>query len=81
MKENVNSLQSQLQEYKQREQVFMENLRQNSNDEVQAAIASFKQLPLELDSMRVVLDMRTQDNHALRGKIIDLEKQVSKCSE
>jgi polyhydroxyalkanoate synthesis regulator phasin len=77
VQDSVNSLQGELHELKQREKVYMETLKQSSNDEVQAAVACFQQLPLELDGLRVVLDMRTQDVHNLRGKIVELERQVS----
>ena len=43
----------------------------------QMALAPFRHLPQEIESMRAVMDMRNQEIHELRRQKLELEKRVS----
>ena len=64
-------------ELRLREATHLEAFQRDSDQRVQAAIASYKHLPQEIDSLHVVLDMRMKEMHTLRNKNLELEKQVN----
>lgn len=75
--EKVECLRVECDELRLREACHLEAFQRDSDQRVQAAIASYKHLPQEIDSLHVVLDMRMQEMHTLRSKNMELEKQVS----
>ena len=44
---------------------------------VQMALAPYLNLPQEIESLRTVIDMRTEEIQKLRRQNMDLEKQVT----
>lgn len=56
-------------------------LQKDSDAKVQAAVAQFKHLPEEVESLKTVLGMKNQEIQDMRIKILDLEKEVATIPE
>ena len=71
-------LRSECEEMRRREKTYMEACQRETEFKVQQAIAPYKHLSQEIDSLRAVMELRNQEVHELRRQKLELQKQVGK---
>ena len=77
MQEKVEYLRSECEDLKRREATYMEACQRDTELRVQSAIAPYRHLPQEIESLKTVLELRNQEIHELRHRNLDLQSEVS----
>ena len=72
----METLRGECEEMRDRERTLQERTQREADIKVHMALAQYKHLPAEIDSLKAVMEMRNQELHELRRKKLDLEKQV-----
>ncbi|XP_078682746.1 uncharacterized protein LOC144917066 isoform X3 [Branchiostoma floridae x Branchiostoma belcheri] len=81
LEDQIETLNFQYQRQKDKAQMFEEALNKDTDMRVQAAITPYKHLPAEVDSLKAVLDIKSQEVHDLRKRNMELDKQVSEIPD
>ncbi len=72
----IGELEKQRDHYKEEVGSLQATLMKDSDTRVQMAVAKFKNLPQEIDSLKVVVEMRSQEIHHLRSQNLEYQRQV-----
>lgn len=72
----IAELEKQRDHYKEEVGSLQATLMKDSDARVQMAVAKFKNLPQEIDSLKVVVEMRSQEIHQLRSQNLEYQRQV-----
>ena len=74
-------LRNECEDMKRREQTYMEACQRDADMKVQVALTPYKHLPAEVESLKAVLELRSNEIHKLRGQKAELEREVrGQCS-
>ncbi|XP_071950599.1 uncharacterized protein [Antedon mediterranea] len=65
----------------QKSKMLEDVLQKDSDEKLQAAIAQYKDLPDEVESLKTVLELRNKDIHDLRRQKMELEKELEVIPE
>ncbi|XP_076446026.1 uncharacterized protein LOC143283684 isoform X2 [Babylonia areolata] len=76
LSEKVQSLCEECDELRMRAKTSEEALQRDADVKVQLALAPYLHLPNEIESLKMVIDMRTEEIQKLRRHNMDLEKQL-----
>ena len=74
--QKVDMLRNECEEMRQREKVCIEACQRDADLKVQMALAPFRHLPQEIESLKAVMELRNQEIHDLRRQKGELERRV-----
>ncbi|KAK3099678.1 hypothetical protein FSP39_007927, partial [Pinctada imbricata] len=76
LSEKVDTLKNECDDLRHRARVSEEALLRDSDVKVQMALSPYLHLPKEIDSLKLVIEMRNEEIQKLRNRNTDMEKQV-----
>lgn len=76
LSEKVEYLRNECEEMRRREKTYMEACKRDTDRKVQAALAPYKHIQQEIESLRAVMELRNDEIHELRRQKLELEKQL-----
>ena len=69
-------LRNECEEMRRREKTYMEACKRDTERKVQAALAPYKHIQQEIESLKAVMELRNQEIRELRRQKLELEKQL-----
>nr|XP_006814588.1 PREDICTED: probable GPI-anchored adhesin-like protein PGA55-like [Saccoglossus kowalevskii] len=81
LKDEVETLTFQLENYKEKVKMLEEALQKDSDKKVQVAIAQFKDLPAEVESLKCVIELKNKEIHDQRKTTNTMKKRLERIPE